>query len=162
VPENYVRFIHVGDPVGVTVPSLNRTFPGTVARFSVDVMQDTRTMHTEVDVLNPNRLLLPGLYAQAAVTLEHKDNALSVPLQAVDQNSNAQTGNTAAVDVVDASNKIAKRPVVLGIQTDTDAEILSGLAEGDLVVVSDRSSLKTGQQVRTQVTQVMQYKEDKK
>ena len=60
VPESYVQFIHLGDPVSVKVPSLNRTFPGKVARFSVDVREETRTMHTEVDVPNPARVLLPG------------------------------------------------------------------------------------------------------
>src|SRR5262249_17579745 len=52
VPESYVPYIRVGDPVDVRVPSLNRTFPGKVARSSVDVREDTRTMHTEVDVRN--------------------------------------------------------------------------------------------------------------
>src|SRR5580698_2760350 len=56
VPESYVKFIHIGDPVNVRIPALNRTFPGKVARFSVDVREDTRTMHTEVDVLNPGRV----------------------------------------------------------------------------------------------------------
>ena len=55
IPESYVRYIRIGDPVKVHVPSLNRTFPGKVARFSVDVRADTRTMHTEVDVPNPER-----------------------------------------------------------------------------------------------------------
>ncbi|MGH9665544.1 MAG: efflux RND transporter periplasmic adaptor subunit, partial [Bryobacteraceae bacterium] len=50
VPESYVRFIRVGDPVAVQVPVLNRSLPGKVARFSFDVKEDTRTMHTEVDV----------------------------------------------------------------------------------------------------------------
>ncbi len=109
VPESYVQYIHLGDPVSVNVPSLNRTFPGKVARFSVDVKEDTRTMHTEVDVPNPNRVLLPGLYAEATITLEHKNDALAVPLQAVDQ-ANGQT----TVDVVDPSNKIEIRPVVIG------------------------------------------------
>ena len=54
VPESYVRYIHIGDPVDVRIPALNKTFPGKVARFSVDVKADTRTMHTEVDVPNPN------------------------------------------------------------------------------------------------------------
>ncbi len=56
VPESYVHYIHVGDPVNVLVPSLNRTFPGKSGRFSVDVKEDTRTMHTEVDVPNPQRM----------------------------------------------------------------------------------------------------------
>jgi len=36
----------------------------------VDVREDTRTMHTEVDVSNPQRILLPGLYADAELNLE--------------------------------------------------------------------------------------------
>jgi RND family efflux transporter MFP subunit len=152
VPETYVKYIHVGDPVSVKVSSLDRTFPGKIARFSVDVREDTRTMHTEVDVENPQRVLLPGLYADATIQLEHKADALAVPLQAVDHTS---TGTT--VDVVDASNRVEIRSVVLGIQTATDAEVLSGLNAGDMVVVSDRSSLKTGQVVQPKTLDLMQY-----
>ena len=141
VPESYVRYIHVGDPVKVTVASLNRTLPGKVARFSVDVREDTRTMHTEVDVPNPDRVLLPGLYAQATVALERKPNALTVPLQAVNQ------GERNTVYVIGPSHAIEIRPVTLGIQTATDAEVVSGLKEGEQIVVSDRGSLKAGQQV---------------
>ena len=83
VPESSVRYIRVGDPVEVQVPALSRSFPGKVARFSVDVREDTRTMHTEVDVPNPDRLLIPGMYAEATLTLEAKNNVLSVPVQAV-------------------------------------------------------------------------------
>src|SRR6204780_2836130 len=106
VPESYVKFIHLGDPVSVNVPSLSRTFPGKVARFSVDVREETRTMHTEVDVENPSRVLLPGLYAEATITLEKKDDAIAVPLQAVDQDNNQTT-----VDVVDSSNKTEIRRI---------------------------------------------------
>jgi RND family efflux transporter MFP subunit len=152
VPETYVRFIHIGDPVSVNVSSLNRTFPGKVARFSVDVREDTRTMHTEVDVPNPTRVLLPGLYADATITLEKRDNVIAVPLQAVDQNNGKTT-----VDVVDASSKIEVRPFVAGIQTATYVEVLSGLQEDEMVVVSDRSGLKAAQPVRFKLTDLMQY-----
>ncbi|HEV8415793.1 MAG TPA: efflux RND transporter periplasmic adaptor subunit [Bryobacteraceae bacterium] len=145
VPESYVHSIHEGDPVSVLVPSLNRTFPGKVARFSVDVQSDTRTMHTEVDVLNPNHTLLPGLYAQATITLEKKNNTLVVPIQAVNQ------GDQNTVYVVNSSNKIEVRPVTLGIQTADDAEILSGLKEGESIVISDRSGLKAGQEVQPKI-----------
>ena len=90
VPESYVRYIHVGDHVDVRVPSLNRTFPGKVARFSVDVREDTRTMHTEVDVENPQRVLLPGLYADADLSLDRKDDVPTVPVQALNHNATKQ------------------------------------------------------------------------
>jgi len=37
-------------------------------------------MHTEVDVPNPEHVLLPGLYAEASVALEHRDNISAIPL----------------------------------------------------------------------------------
>jgi RND family efflux transporter MFP subunit len=148
VPESYVRYIRIGDPVSVLVPSLNRTFPGKVARFSVDVQQDTRTMHTEVDVSNPDRVLLPGLYAEAIIKLEQKSKALAVPIQAVNQ------GDRDTVYVVTPANKIEIRPVTLGIQTATDSEVISGLQEGEAIVVSDRSGLKAGQDVQPKIIQL--------
>jgi len=155
VPESYVRYIHVGDHVDVRVPSLSRTLPGKVARFSVDVREDTRTMHTEVDVPNPQRILLPGLYADAELMLDRKDDVPTVPLQAVNHQ-----GEKTTVFVVNQNGKLEDRTVQLGLQTASDAEIITGLNEGEQVVVSDRSGLKIGQQVHPQTVDVMQYHED--
>ena len=154
VPESSVRYIRVGDPVDVLVPSLNRRFPGKVTRFSVDVREDTRTMHTEVDVPNPDRVLLPGLYAQATLTLERKDNVLAVPLQAINQEEDQTT-----VYLVNQAGQVEDRPVTLGLETSNDAEVVSGVTEGESVVVSDRSGLKPGQQVRAQLIRVLRYQE---
>ncbi|MGD0213896.1 MAG: efflux RND transporter periplasmic adaptor subunit [Terriglobales bacterium] len=154
VPESYVRYIRVGDQVDVRVPSLNRTFPGKVARFSVDVREDTRTMHTEVDVLNPERVLLPGLYAEAELSLDRKEDVPTVPVQALNHE-----GNKSTVFVVNQNGELEDRTVQLGLETSTDAEIVSGLNEGEEVVVSDRSGLKAGEKVHPQAVAVMQYHE---
>ncbi len=154
VPESYVRYIHVGDPVDVRVPSLSKTFPGKVARFSVDVKEATRTMHTEVDIQNRDRILMPGLYAEADVALEHRDDIPTIPLQAVNHE-----GNKTTVFVVGGNGEIESRPITLGLQTANDAEVVSGLVEGEQVVVSDRSGLKPGDKVHPQVVQIMQYQE---
>ena len=154
IPESYVRYIRGGDPVTVRVPSLNRSFPGKVTRFSVDVSKDTRTMHTEVDVPNPEHVLLPGLYAEASVALEHRDDIPAIPLQAINHE-----GDKTTVFVVNSNNEIEDRPIILGIQTATDAEVISGLNDGLLVVVSDRGGLKPGQKVQPQVIEIMEYHE---
>lgn len=154
VPESYVQYIRIGDPVEVNVPSLNRVFPGKVARFSVEVREDTRTMHTEVDVPNPQRVLMPGLFAEATLTLQKKDDILTVPVQAVSHDN-----NRTAVYIVNAQDQIAVEPVSVGMQTINDVEILSGLSEGERVVVSDRSGLKAGESVEPHLEQVMQFQE---
>ena len=155
VAESYVRYIKIGDTVQVRVPSLDKSFPGKVKRFSSDVAAETRTMHTEVEVLNPSHVLLPGLYAEATITLERKNRALVVPMQAL-----SQTGNTATVFVVDMNNRLQSRKVSIGLQAANDAEVLTGLNEGDRVVVSDRSGLKAGVEVQPQTIDVPQYQSD--
>ncbi|MBV8052161.1 MAG: efflux RND transporter periplasmic adaptor subunit [Acidobacteriaceae bacterium] len=154
VPESYVRYIHVGDPVTVNVPSLSRSFPGKVARFSVDVRADTRTMHTEVDVPNPKRLLLPGLYAEAELALDQQPNVLAIPVQALNHEHNKTT-----VFVVNSNDRLEERVVELGLQTSTDAEITSGVQVGEQVVVSDRNGLKSGLKVHPQAVAVLEYHE---
>ena len=142
VPEQMVARIHIGQPVEVRVPSLNRTFPGKVARFSDTVSTATRTMETEVDVPNPNLQLVPGMYAEALLTLDRRENTLAVPLQAV-----SIQGDKATVFVVNGESKIEERPVRLGIQTANRAEVLAGLNEGDSVVIGNRSQIQAGLKV---------------
>jgi len=145
VPESDVSYIRVGDTVEVRVPSLNRVFPGKVARFSIDVREDTRTMHTEVDVPNPDRILIPGVYAEATLTLEKKSNVYALPLQAV-----TVIGSRGSVDIVNSADEIESRQVTLGMRTPAEVEIASGVQEGEEVVTSDRSQLKVGQKVKPQ------------
>ncbi len=152
VPESYVRYIKIGDPVNVRVPALGGDFPGKVARFSVDVTGSTRTMHTEVDIPNPKGVLIPGVYAEATLALDRNGDALVVPLQAVNQEADHPS-----VLVVDPDNKIEDRQITLGIQTESNAEVLSGLKEGDQVVISDRSGLRTGEPVHPKLTQATTY-----
>jgi RND family efflux transporter MFP subunit len=152
VPESYVSNIRIGDPIAVRVPALNRNFPGKVARFSVDVKEDTRTMHTEVDVPNPGRVLMPGMYAEATLVLEKKANALAVPIQAVSHESGSPS-----LFIVGSDNKIEIRPVTLGLATPDNVEVLSGAAAGDRVVISERSGLKAGELVRPQLVQVPHF-----
>jgi len=88
------------------------------------------------------------------VTLEHREDIPSVPLQAVNHE-----GDKTTVFVVNGNGELQDRPVILGLQTATDAEVVSGLQEGEQVVISDRSGLKPGERVVAQPVQVMQYHE---
>ena len=75
VPESAVPTVHIGQQVEVRVPTLNRSFPGKVARFADKLSLATRTMDTEVDVPNPSLLLIPGMYAEVNLTLDAAQGA---------------------------------------------------------------------------------------
>jgi len=151
VPESAVPTVHVGQEVSVHVPTLGRSFPGRVARFAEKVSSTTRTMDTEVDVPNPNLVLIPGMYAQASLTLDNRKNVLTIPIQAVDFGSDETSGQ---VVVVTTENRIEIRKAQFGLQTETKVEVRSGLSEGDMVVTSNRSNLRSGQEVRPKLTDV--------
>jgi len=142
VPESAVSKIRLASPVDVTVPELGKKFQGKIARFADQVDLATRTMHTEVDVPNPAGELVPGMYASASVMLNDERNALAVPIQAITHGE-----DRAAVLLIDRQNKLEERSVQVGVETSNEAEILSGLNEGDLVVVGNRSQLQPGMTV---------------
>jgi RND family efflux transporter MFP subunit len=155
VPESAVPTVHIGQQVEVRVPTLNRSFPGRVARFAEKVSMATRTMDTEVDVPNPSLVLIPGMYAEVDLTLDRRNKVLAVPVMAVDRdNSDSQPGaaQTGQVSIVTPNNRVEKRKVTLGIESSNNVEIRSGLNEGDSVVLTGRSTLQSGQEVRPKVT----------
>jgi RND family efflux transporter MFP subunit len=150
VPESVVPTVHIGQNVDVRVPTLGRSFPGRVARFADKVSTATRTMDTEVDVPNPNLVLIPGMYAEADLTTDQRSGVVTVPITAVDLGSDEASGQ---VTVVTTDNRIEIRKVQLGSQNENKIEVRSGLRVGDLVVTANRSSLKQGQQVRPKLTE---------
>jgi hypothetical protein len=68
-----------------------------------------------------------------------------------------QAGGQATILLVDPNSTLQERKITLGLETAADAEVLSGLNEGDRVVVSDRSGLKAGLRVKPQAVEVLQY-----
>ena len=146
VPESAVPEIRIGTPVEVHVPVLGKAFQGTVARVSDQVDVSTRTMHAEIDVPNSNLLIVPGMYAEAALVLREKRDALAIPVQAVDRKEGHVT-----VLTVDKDSRIQEREVQVGIETPDAVEIVSGLQENDLVVVGNRSQLRSGSKVQAKV-----------
>ena len=69
----------------------------------------------------------------------------------------SRQGDQTSVYIVNSAGKVEVRVVQADLETSTDAEVVSGLAEGDAVIVSDRSGLKAGEEVTPQAVQILQY-----
>jgi RND family efflux transporter MFP subunit len=142
VPESAVPQIHLGSVVQVRVGALNRTFEGRVARFADALDSQTRTMETEIDVENRDGTLVGGMYAETNLILSDRKTVLTVPIQAVQREESG-----ASVFMVDREGRVQERPVKLGAEGNDLVEILSGLSEGDQVVIGNRSELLPGEKV---------------
>lgn len=152
VPESAVPSVHVGQQVEVNVPTLHRSFPGRVVRFEDKLSLETRTMNTEVDVPNPDLLLIPGMYAEVDLTLQKHNDVLAVPVTAVDvSGTNSSAGH---VLMVTPEGQIERRKVALGLETASKVEVRSGLEAGDMVVIGSRAALEPGDHVQPKVTEI--------
>ena len=109
-------------------------------------------MDTEVDVPNPNFTLVPGMFAEVNFTTDSRSHALTVPLSAVDLAAgNEKSGKVLAVT---QDGVVEARDVTLGLETADSFEVLSGLREGDVVIVGNRAALRPGQRVRPKFSDI--------
>lgn len=150
VPERAVPDIHRGATVQVTVSALNRNFDGKIVRSADQIDLATRTMHTEVQVQNPNYQIVPGMYAMVSIPLQTAKNVLTVPVQTIQSSSEGQ----GTVLVVDGSNHIRRQDVTTGLQNATSVEILTGLSASDRVVFGEQAQYKEGELVSPTVVKV--------
>ena len=141
VSVTYAEDIALGDPVEIQLEASGKTLTGTITRFTHKIAMDTRTMETEVEVPNPDLRLIPGMYATATLKLQRRPQALAIPIEAV-----SGTGQP-TVYLINRDQQIQERPVQLGLETPTKYEVLSGLQEGDRVMIGNRSQVRVGQKV---------------
>jgi len=141
VSESFASEIKLGDPVSIRLESAGRTMTGIISRFSRRISMETRTMETEVEVPNDDLQLIPGMYATITLKLSPRPHALAIPIEAV-AGSERRT-----VFVINREDQIEERVVQLGLETPTKFEVLSGLQEGDRVMIGNRSLVHVGQKV---------------
>lgn len=143
IPESVAAQIHLGDPVKVRVQALQQDIEGKVSRFADSLDRQTRTMETEIDFDNRDGHLIPGMYAETRLSLREKKDALTIPREAVTRN-----GNDATVLAVNAQNIVEERHVRLGLEDEKRVEVVSGLADGDRVIIGNRSEFHNGQKIQ--------------
>ncbi len=141
VSVSYASQIAVGDPVEIRLDGTERTLAGHIARSTLRIAADTRTMEAEVEVANPDLKLIPGMYATAVLQVGRRPGALAVPVEGV------SGGNAPTAYVIGPDGRVEERKVTLGIETPGYYEVLSGLALGDRVIVGSRAGIAPGQRV---------------
>ncbi len=143
---DYTR-VKKNDVVTLTADALpGKTFTGRIARIYPTIDAATHTFTAEVNVANSDRLLRPGMYARVTVNFG-SNHSIVVPDDCVVKQ---QGSGVRSVFVLQADNTVKEIVVTLGRHFGTEYEILSGVAEGDKVVVKGQASLKNGSKVNVQ------------
>lgn len=153
VPEGDSVLTQTDNEVTVRIPAIaGASFKGAVTRSAWVLDAATRTLRTEIDVLNSNGRLRPGMYAYADLKVAERPDALSLPKSAILRHE-----SQAFCLTIDSSHKVVRTPIVAGIQAGNDVEIVSGLKGDEAVIGTNVASFHEGQEV-----EIVEKKEEKK
>lgn len=140
VPESDAPSIKAGQTAEVTVQELpGRKFEGKVTRTANSLEANTRTLMTEVQVLNREAALMPNMFAQVRFTSVHTGPVVLVPGDAVMVRS---TGTLVAKLV--EGNRIHFQLIEVGRDHGKEIEVTSGVQGGDRVVLNPTDEVRDG------------------
>ena len=143
---DYTR-VKKGDKVSLTADALpGREFSGSVVRLYPTMDPNTHTFNVEVQVRNENRALRPGMFARVNISFG-ENQSIVVPDVAVVK---LQGSGVRSVYVLEDDSTVSLRNVSLGRHFDGKYEIVSGLEEGEIVVVNGQAVLKAGIKVEVE------------
>jgi RND family efflux transporter MFP subunit len=132
--------ITTGMPVEVSFDAFpDENFSAKISRVYPSVDPQTRTFQAEVLIPNNGEKLFPGMFARCTVSLG-VENHVVVPDRAVVK----QTGSGNKYVYVYKQGKVSYNKVELGRRVDTYYELLSGVNDGDTVVIAGQSRLADG------------------
>lgn len=147
VPQSDADSVHVGQVAHLSIVDLaGHQFAGTVTRTAHSLDPATRTLLTEVQVINSGGLLLPGMYAQVDLTTPRRNPPLLIPGDTLVVRSNGPQ-----VAVVGGDHVVHFERLQLGRDFGDKIEVLSGLDAGQQVVVNPGDTVQEGAKVNPQL-----------
>lgn len=143
VPEGYVPYLRAGDtaiikPIGFD----GANFEGKVTRFAFRLNPETRNMRTEIDLPNSEEKLYPGMYAEVALEMDRRQQALTVPASAVAKDEEGSF----VLTVID--DHIARKGIKAGISDSGRVEVIEGLSDDANVVATAKGAPAPGTAVQ--------------
>ncbi len=141
VPEQDVRFVHVGTAAEVTPFGYdNIHLKGTITRTADALDVATRTLRCEIDLENSKGILRGGMYADVKI-FEHRADGVLVP-----QTSLITSGDDTYVMLVN-KNTAVEVPVKTGLSTSLMVQITSGLKVGQQIIVRGQNFVQPGSEI---------------
>ena len=143
LPESYRGVVKVGQKVEIGVNSLDKScYTADVSEMDPLIDPTTHSFTFKVLLNNPNKMLIPGMFASGDLILETFPNSIMVPEEAIV----ALQGEWYIYKI--ASEQALLKKVKLGLRKEGNVQILEGVEPGDLVIVGGNHKVSDGQKVR--------------
>lgn len=142
VPEKYSNQIRKGTKIIFTVEGSDKTYSGSVYATEPKIDPGSRTLRIRELSSNKDKSILPGSFANVQLELGENNKVIMIPTQALIPDISG------AKVFVSEDGKAVSKQVETGLRTESHIQILSGLAEGDTVLISGILQLKPGVPVK--------------
>ncbi len=142
IPERYANAVRPGSKIFFSNDNQDLKFEGNVYAFEPSIDAATRTLKLRATSPNKDRKFLPGMFVRIKYILGVADDALLVPAEAVIPELSGYK-----VFVVNAQNQAEERKIEIGVRTDTQVQIVSGVKPGELVLTTGVLQARTGMPV---------------
>lgn len=130
--ESQSQWVAPGRPAQMSLTYLpGKTWEGEVDFVYPELDPKTRTLRVRLRFDNPSETLKPNMYASVTIHGAPKQNALTIPAEAL-----IRTGRETRVILAEGEGAFSARAVKVGIQVHDTVEIVSGLEAGERVVTS--------------------------
>src|SRR3989339_513147 len=114
-----------------------KVFPGKVGNLRPVIDPQTRTAQAEIIILNPGKVIRPGMFSRVYLILERKDNVLTLPADAI-------LGLETKYVFVNKNGIATKKNVEIGLEEEGLVAILSGISSSDEVIVVGQRVVEEG------------------
>lgn len=147
-PQQQALVLKAGDPVTLTSDAVpGKTFKGRIIALDPKVDPTTRNVRVQAEVANPDKLLLPGMFATVVTSVGTPRSQLTLPQTSVTYNPYGDTvyvitksKNSKGKEILVANQRF----VTLGETRGDQVAVVGGISDKDLVVTSGQLKLKNG------------------
>jgi len=149
VPQQALAQMKIGQPVSATVDTYaGQTFSGAIEAINSKVDQSSRNVQVRATLHNPDKRLVPGMFANVRIQYGEKNQQITLPQTVVTYNPFGDTVFVVEQGAIDDKAKphltVQQRFVKLGATRGDQVAVLSGVKAGETVVSAGQMKLRNG------------------
>jgi membrane fusion protein, multidrug efflux system len=149
VPQQALAQMKIGQPVSATVDTYaQEAFSGAIEAINSRVDPSSRNVQVRANLHNPDKRLVPGMFANVRIQYGEKNDQITLPQTVVTYNPFGDTvfvvEKNSADDKGNSHLTVQQRFVKLGATRGDQVAVLSGIKAGEIVVSAGQMKLRNG------------------
>jgi membrane fusion protein, multidrug efflux system len=150
VPENYLQSVSKGSPVQVSFPAIQTVVDGKISAVGSYINPTNRTFQIEVEIPNTEERIKPNLMASLQINDYTSENTFAIPTNCIIENALGDKFVFVLNEIEGNYATVKRTQIETGKKSGGLVEILSGLADSDIIVKDGALTLKDGARVTIQ------------